>query len=104
MPSFFVTVNLSEPQQEAGPAAEAADDVIRGTERDVRVQGLRALRQQFLGVLVRLFNHFQGVEMFLLKNAVRVGFHSGGNCQGKKALPDLSDVQRGSLWQAYARS
>ena len=58
-PFFAVAVNPAEPQERALVARQAADDVVCGAQRHIRVFGGRIDRQQFRGFGVRLLRESQ---------------------------------------------
>ena len=100
---FLVPVDSAEPQHEARPAGEAADDVVGRAQRDVRVVCIGLLGQQLLGVFVSFLQPLQALEMLFLQHHVGVRFHSRGQRQCKKGFRVFS-IFRQPLFGEFSRT
>ena len=69
-------MNSAESQEEARAAGEASNNVIGRPQRDIRVIGVRLLRQQSLGLFIGFLEPLQRFDMLLLENHIGVRFHS----------------------------
>src|SRR5438876_11620812 len=73
---LLVAMNSAESQEEARAAGEASNNVIGRPQRDIRVIGVRLLRQQWLGLFIGFLEPLQRFDMLLLENHIGVRFHS----------------------------
>jgi len=63
---FLVAVDSGEEEEKLLGSRQTSDEVVRGAKAEIGVSGLRRGRQQFLGILVRLADLFQTIELLLI--------------------------------------
>ena len=69
-------MDSSEAEEKLLNSWQTSDDVIRRAQAKIGIGGVWRDYQQFLGVRIRLTDHFQAVELMLIDQAGVVGLHT----------------------------
>jgi len=85
-PRLLVAVDTGEAEEELLEQRQTADDVVRRTQRQIGIGGVRRHGQQALRVLVRFADHLQAVELFLVDQARIVGLHPEAQGHGEQGV------------------
>lgn len=66
---FLVPMDSSEAKEKLLDSRKTSDDLIRRAQAKIGISGVRCDHQQFLGIRIRLADHFQAVKLTLIDQA-----------------------------------
>src|SRR5271166_874525 len=83
---FLVAANSREAEKKFLVSWQTSDDVIRCTQGEIGIGGIRRDRQQSVGVPISVFDHFQAFHLMLIDQRGIVGLHTQAQGHGEQGV------------------